>query len=37
MSQSHLTLDFPIRVPASAKALTEELPAVDARFRESAG
>ena len=26
MSQSHLTLDFPIKSPASAKALTEELP-----------
>ena len=26
MSQSHLTIDFPIRGPASAKALTEELP-----------
>ena len=26
MSQSHLTLDFPIKSPGSAKALTEELP-----------
>ncbi len=26
MSQSHLPLDFPIKSPASAKALTEELP-----------
>jgi hypothetical protein len=26
MSQSHLTVDFPIKSPASAKALTEELP-----------
>jgi hypothetical protein len=26
MSQSHLTIDFPIRAQASAKALTEELP-----------
>ncbi len=26
MSQSHITLDFPIKAPASAKALTEELP-----------
>ena len=26
MSQSHLTLDFPIKAPASARALTEELP-----------
>ena len=26
MSQSHLVLDFPIKAPASAKALTEELP-----------
>jgi hypothetical protein len=25
MSQSHLTVDFPIKSPASAKALTEEL------------
>ena len=24
--QNHLTIDFPIRGPASAKALTEELP-----------
>ena len=26
MSQSHLVIDFPIRGPANAKALTEELP-----------
>ncbi len=26
MSQSHLCLDFPIKAPASAKALSEELP-----------
>ncbi len=26
MSQSHLALDFPIKSPASVKALTEELP-----------
>ena len=26
MSQSHLTIDFPIKAPARAKALTEELP-----------
>ena len=26
MSQSHLLIDFPIRGPANAKALTEELP-----------
>ena len=26
MSQSHLAIDFPIKAPASAKALTEELP-----------
>ena len=26
MSQSHITLDFPIKSPASVKALTEELP-----------
>ena len=26
MSQSHLMIDFPIRGPANAKALTEELP-----------
>jgi hypothetical protein len=26
MSQSHLTIDFPIKVPANAKVLTEELP-----------
>ena len=27
MSQSHLVIDFPIRGPGNAKALTEELPA----------
>ncbi len=26
MSQNHVTIDFPIKSPASAKALTEELP-----------
>jgi len=26
MSRNHLTIDFPIKSPASAKALTEELP-----------
>ncbi len=26
MSQNHLTIDFPIKGPANAKALTEELP-----------
>ncbi len=26
MSQSHLTIDFPIKAPANAQALTEELP-----------
>ena len=26
MSQSHLTIDFPIKGPANAKALTQELP-----------
>ena len=26
MSQNHLAIDFPIKAPASAKALTEELP-----------
>ena len=26
MSQSHLTIDFPIKGPANAKALTKELP-----------
>ncbi len=26
MSHSHLVVDFPIKGPASAKALTEELP-----------
>ena len=25
MSQSHLAIDFPIKAPANAKALTEEL------------
>ncbi len=28
MSQSHLVIDFPIKAPANAKALTEELPAL---------
>ena len=28
MSQSHLVIDFPIKGPASAKALPEELPAL---------
>ena len=28
MSQSHLLIDFPIKGPAAAKALTEELPAL---------
>ena len=37
MSQSHLVLDFPIEAPANAKALAEELPALDARSREGAG
>ena len=26
MSRSHLTIDFPIKAPASVKALNEELP-----------
>ena len=26
MSQNHLTIDFPIKGPANAKALTKELP-----------
>ena len=28
MSQSHLVIDFPIKAPANAKALAEELPAL---------
>ena len=28
MSQSHLTIDFPIKAPANAKALSEELPSL---------
>ena len=28
MSQSHMVLDFPIRGPANAKALPEELPSL---------
>ena len=28
MNQNHLTIDFPIKGPANAKALTEELPAL---------
>ena len=26
MSQNHVRIDFPVKSPASAKALTEELP-----------
>jgi hypothetical protein len=35
MSQSHLTLDFPIKAPASAKALTEELPPLMPNFAKT--
>ena len=28
MSQNHLAIDFPIKGPANAKALTEELPSM---------
>jgi hypothetical protein len=35
MSQSHLTIDFPIKAPASAKALTEELPPLMAEFAKT--
>ena len=32
MSQSHLVIDFPIKAPASAKAVTEELPPLMSDF-----
>jgi hypothetical protein len=35
MSQNHLALDFPIKAPASAKALTEELPPLMPDFAET--
>jgi hypothetical protein len=35
MSQSHLNLDFPIKAPASAKALSEELPALMPDFAKT--
>ena len=35
MSQSHLVVDFPIKGPASAKALTEELPALMLDFAKT--
>ena len=37
MSQSHLTIDFPIKGPANAKALTEELPPLMPDFAKDAG
>ena len=33
--QSHLTIDFPIKSPASAKALTEEMPALMPDFAKT--
>ncbi len=35
--QNHLTIDFPLRGPASAKALTEELPPLMPDLATSAG
>ena len=35
MSQSHLTIDFPIKGPANAKALTEELPVLMPDFAKT--
>ena len=35
MSQSHLTIDFPIKGPANAKALTEELPPLMPEFAKA--
>jgi hypothetical protein len=35
MSQSHLVLDFPIKAPASAKALSEMLPALMPDFAKT--
>ncbi len=35
MSQSHLVIDFPIKSPASAKALPEELPALMPDFAKA--
>src|SRR5207248_11305748 len=32
MSQNHLSLDFPIKTPASARALNEELPPLMSNF-----
>ena len=32
MSQNHLSLDFPIKTPASARALNEELPPLMPNF-----
>ena len=35
MSQSHLTIDFPIKEPANAKALTKELPSLMPDFAKT--
>ena len=35
MSQSHLTIDFPIKGPANAKALTKELPSLMPDFAKT--
>ena len=35
MSQSHLAIDFPIKTPADAKALTQELPPLMAEFAKA--
>ena len=35
MSQSHLTIDFPIKGPANAKALTEDLPPLMSDFAKT--
>ena len=37
MSQSHLVVDFPIKGPAIAKALPEELPPLMPDLAKSAG
>ena len=37
MSQDHLVIDFPIRGPANAKALNDELPSLMPDFAKGAG
>ena len=37
MSQSQVVIDFPVKAPADAKALAEELPPLMADFAQRAG